>query len=73
MNAEFEIRGKTMKQITRNEAEKLINKTNVISTDVEQDKKEMRIIMQLADNNSFLVKYDILGKTKSYFLECMAV
>ena len=58
-----------MKQISRNEAEAIFVTTKVVSTNVEQDKQEMRIFLTLADEKAFLVKYNLMDHHKSYFLE----
>ena len=58
-----------MKQISRNEAEAIFLTTKVVSTNVEQDKQEMRIFLTLADEKAFLVKYNLMDHNKSYFLE----
>ena len=58
-----------MDQMSRESAERLLEKQVVVNTKVEQDKKEMRIFIELADGNYFLVKYDLLSKNKTYFYE----
>lgn len=58
----------TMKQITRNEAESLFLNSEVVSSNVEQHPKEMSIHLTLANNRSFLVKYDLLDHKKRYFI-----
>lgn len=58
-----------MDQLSREKAELLLEKEVVVNTKIEQDKKEMRIFIELADGNYFLVKYDLLAKSKSYFFE----
>ena len=55
--------------MSRESAERLLEKQVVVNTKVEQDKKEMRIFIELADGNYFLVKYDLLSKNKTYFYE----
>ena len=57
-----------MKQITRNEAESLFLTSEVISSNIEQDQHEMRIRLTLADDRSFLVKYDFSDHEKRYFV-----
>jgi len=58
-----------MKRITRDEAETLFLASNVVSSNIEQDKNEMRIHLTLSDDRSFLVKYDFREREKSYFLD----
>lgn len=58
-----------MKQITRQEAEALFLTSKVVSSNVEQDKGEMRILMTLSDDRSFLVRYGLLDRMKRYFLQ----
>ena len=57
-----------MRQITRHEAEILFLTAKVISSYIEQDKQEMRILMKLSDDRDFIVKYNIHDHVKSYFL-----
>lgn len=56
-----------MKQMSRQEAEALFHRSKIISTNVEQDKKEMRILLTLSNDCGFLVKYDLVTHEKSYF------
>jgi hypothetical protein len=60
---------KNMDQLSREKAELLLEKEVVVNTKIEQDKNEMRIFIELADGNYFLVKYDLVQKAKSYFFE----
>ena len=69
MDSKKRIKGRMMKQISRNEAEAIFVTTKVVSTNVEQDKQEMRIFLTLADEKAFLVKYNLMDHNKSYFLE----
>lgn len=69
MDSKKRIKGRMMKQISRNEAEAIFLTTKVVSTNVEQDKQEMRIFLTLADEKAFLVKYNLMDHNKSYFLE----
>ena len=62
-----------MKKIARQEAEFLFQTSKVVSSQVEQDPGEMRILMKLSDRCSFLLKYDTIGHKKSYFLLCPKV
>lgn len=56
-------------QLSREKAEKLILNKDVVHSKIEQDKNEMRIYLELGDGQCFLVKYDRLQKSKTYFLE----
>lgn len=56
-----------MKQITRREAEALFYKSKIVSTNIEQDKNEMRILLTQSNDSVFLIKYDLIHHKKSYF------
>lgn len=58
-----------MKKITRAQAEKLLLNSEVIKTNVKQDKNELQISMHLSINKSCLVKYNVKKQTKTYFIE----
>ena len=58
-----------MKKITREEAEQLFIVSNVLNTKVEQDKNELRVSMNLSDNKSCLIKFDVKNQQKTYFLD----
>ena len=58
-----------MKKITREQAEVLFQKSDVITTNVKQDKNELRVSMILSGNKSCLVKYNVKNQTKTYFLK----
>jgi hypothetical protein len=58
-----------MKKITREQAEQLFLVSNVLNTNVEQDKKELRVSMTLSGNKSCLVKFDLIKQQKTYFLD----
>jgi hypothetical protein len=58
----------TMTQITRTEAEALFTTQKVISSNIEQDKKEMRIFLTLSDHSNFMIKYDLIDHVKRYFV-----
>ena len=57
-----------MKQITRREAESIFQKSQVISSRVEQTKKEMNIFLITADQVGFLIKYNLVDRKKTYFI-----
>ena len=57
-----------MQKINRAEIEKLLFNFQVVKTKVEQDKKELRVFTTLSNRDSFLVKYDLRTRQKSYFL-----
>ena len=57
-----------MRQITRDEAESLFMTSKVISSNIEHNHKEMRIHLTLANDHTFLVKYDLLDHAKKYFI-----
>ena len=58
-----------MKKITREEAEQLFIVSNVLNTKVEQDENELRVSMNLSDNKSCLIKFDVKNQQKTYFLD----
>jgi len=57
-----------MKQITRREAESIFQRSQVISSRVEQTKKEMNIFLITADRAGFLIKYNLVDRKKTYFI-----
>lgn len=57
-----------MKKISRIEAETLFKTSEVVSTNIEQNQKEMCIIMQMAGDLAFLIKYNLLDHQKTYYL-----
>jgi len=58
-----------MKQITRHEAEALFNTWKVTASRIEQDESEMRVLLLLSNQKSFIVKYNFLDHQKRYFLQ----
>lgn len=58
----------TMKKISRREAETLIQAENILDSNVVQDQDEMRILLTLSNNQTFLLKYDLHAHDKSYYL-----
>ena len=68
MGIKKRLKGNIMKQITRDEAEALFHTSQVISTDIEQNKNEMQILLTLSNNRAFLVKWNLHDHAKSYFL-----
>ena len=57
-----------MQKINRAEIEKLLLNFEVLNTKIEQDKKELRILTTLSNQDRFLVKYDLTTRKKSYFM-----
>lgn len=57
-----------MQKINRTEIEKLLFDFEVVDTKVDQDKKELCILTTLSNRDSFLVKYDLKTRRKSYFI-----
>ena len=57
-----------MQKINREKIEKMLVDFDVVNTKVEQDKKELRILTTLSNRDSFLVKYDLKTRMKSYFV-----
>ena len=58
-----------MKQISRKEAESLFQESQVVSSDVVQDQSELRIILTLKDDRSFVIEYDTKEREKRYFVK----
>jgi len=58
-----------MDQLSREKAEQLITDENVKHTKLEQDKKELRVFMELTDGRICLVKYNKSNKSKTYFIK----
>lgn len=55
-------------KLSREEAEKVINTSNVVSTSVKQGKKEIQIHMKLSNAQTCIVTYDRSTHKKSYML-----
>ena len=58
-----------MKKISREQAESLFLQSEVIHTQVKQDKNELRVIMALSTNQLCHVTYNYKSKQKSYHLD----
>lgn len=58
-----------MRQITRREAEALLDTSQIISSNVKQNHDEMRIVLILTDDRAFLLKYDLQDHKKRYFFD----
>ena len=58
-----------MKKISRTEAETLFKTSEVVSTNIEQNKKEMCIFMEMANDFAFLIKYNLCDHQKTYYLQ----
>jgi len=61
--------GQGMIQISREEAEKLFLGSEVVTTKIQQDKNELRVIMTLSDNWTCHVSYNFKSREKTYLLE----
>ena len=57
-----------MKKISRREAETLIQTSSIVDSDVVQDQNEMRVLLTLTNDQTFLLKYDLHYHDKSYFI-----
>ena len=55
-------------KLSREEAEQVIKKSNVVSTSVKQGKKEIQIHMELENAQTCIVTYDRSTHKKSYKL-----
>jgi hypothetical protein len=58
-----------MKEISREEAEKFINDSQIINRELHQIGKELQIRFRLANNKSFIFTYNSDAKNKAYFVE----
>ncbi len=56
-------------KISREEAEKLIDASQVLSTSVNQEEKQIKIRMQLANDQACVITYDRKTHTKSYQID----
>ena len=54
-------------KLTREQADKIFLDSNIIKTDIEQDKNELRLLFHLENEQAVLVKYDLQAKSKTYF------
>lgn len=57
-----------MKNINRQQAEELLLKFRVSNSELNHDKKEICINLNLSNDKTVLIKYNIPNKTKSYYL-----
>jgi len=57
-----------MKKITRDQAEQLMLKYEVVKTNVKKEKNELCVFFTLSNDISFLVKYDVKNYSKNYFM-----
>lgn len=58
-----------MKQLSREEAERFINDSQIVKRELNQIGKELHIRFKLANNKSFLFTYNSDAKNKAYFVE----
>ena len=58
-----------MNELSREKLEQLMQDKNVVNTKIEENKKELRIYLEMADGQRFVVKYDRINQSKSYFLD----
>ena len=56
-------------KLSREEAEKLINSSDVVSTSLNQKQKEIQIRMELSNSQTCVVTYDRRTHEKSYHLD----
>ena len=56
-------------KLSREEAEQVINTSNVVSTTIKQQKKEIQIHMKLENAQTCIVTYDRSTHEKSYKLD----
>ncbi len=58
-----------MKKISRQQAEEIFLHSEVLHTQIKQDKNELRVIMSLSTNQLCHVTYNYKSKEKSYHLD----
>lgn len=58
-----------MKRISRDQAEELFLESEVVDTEIKQDKSELRVIMTLASHHSCHIIYNFKSKEKTYHLD----
>jgi hypothetical protein len=58
-----------MKKISRKEAEELFLRSEVINTEIKQDKNELRVIMSLSNNQFCQITYNYKSKEKTYHFD----
>lgn len=58
-----------MIKISRKEAEELFLHSEVLHTEIKQDKKELRVIMSLSSNQRCQVTYNYKSNQKTYYLD----
>jgi hypothetical protein len=58
-----------MNKLSREKLEQLMQDKSVVNTKIEENKKELRIYLVMADGQRFVVKYDRVNQSKSYFLD----
>jgi len=61
-----------MKSITRHEMEERLNRSRVVHSTMEQDTREIRIMIELESQESCMVRYNLENRTKDYLVtECV--
>ena len=58
-----------MKELSREEAERFIDESQIVKRELNQIGKELQIRFMLANNKSFLFTYNSDIKNKAYFVE----
>jgi hypothetical protein len=58
-----------MKKISREQAEKLFLDTEVVNSIIQQDKDQLRVVMELSSQQSCHVTYNFKSKQKTYYLD----
>jgi len=58
-----------MKKISREQAEQLFDQTEVVNSIIQQDKDQLRVVMELSSQQSCHVTYNFKSKQKSYYLD----
>ena len=58
-----------MKKISREQAEQLFLDSEVITSSIQQDKDQLRVIMTLSTQQSCHVTYNFKSNKKTYFID----
>ena len=58
-----------MKKISREQAEKLFLDSEVLTSSIQQDKDQLRVVMTLSTQQSCHVTYNFKSNKKKYYIE----
>ncbi|HDQ46412.1 MAG TPA: hypothetical protein ENN17_13090 [bacterium] len=57
-----------MRPVSRKEMESFLAAAPVVSSEMEQDEHEIRIVLRLGNQQSCVVRYDVAARKKEYLL-----